>query len=138
VQVRALIPGGLRERAGAAESASLIATWFADSTQMNLVEWSVEDVEDRLHIWYRFAGVEEGQPYLVEQHLFCVVTADKIGSTCPYRQEDGQRERTCEAIRHPILPLSDPRSGRSFRSGGRLADAARGPMEARLKRSSIE
>jgi ketosteroid isomerase-like protein len=78
VQLRALIPGGLRERAGAAESASLIATWFADSTELNLVEWSVDDVEDRLHIWYRFAGIEEGQPYLVEQHLFCVVTDGKV------------------------------------------------------------
>jgi hypothetical protein len=78
VQLPALIPGGLRERAGAAESASLIATWFGDSTELNLVEWSVDDVEDRLHVWYRFAGIEDGQPYLVEQHLFCVGTDDKI------------------------------------------------------------
>ena len=77
-QLRALIPGGLRERAGAAESASLISMWFADSTEMNLVAWSVEDVEDRLHIWYRFAGVEEGEPYLVEQQLFCAVADGKI------------------------------------------------------------
>jgi len=77
-QLRALIPGGLRERQGPADSAALISSWFADSTEMSLVASSVDDVEDRLHIWYRFAGTEEGEPYLVEQHLFCVVTDDRI------------------------------------------------------------
>ena len=27
---------------------------------------------DRLHIAYRFEGVEEDKPYVVEQHVFCV------------------------------------------------------------------
>lgn len=72
-QFRALVPSGLRERNGAVETASLISGWFADSTELDLVESRTEEVGDRLHISYRFQGVEEGEPYLVEQHLYCGV-----------------------------------------------------------------
>jgi len=78
VEFRALIPPGLRERSGAVETASLIAGWFADSTELGLVDATTDEVEDRLHIAYRFQGVEEGEPYLVEQHLYCSVEADGI------------------------------------------------------------
>src|SRR5438876_12172381 len=67
---RALIPPGLRERSGAVQTAELIAAWFGDSTDLVLVASDVDEVEDRLHVAYRFEGVEEGQPYLVEQHLY--------------------------------------------------------------------
>ena len=73
VQLHALMPPGLRERTGATESAALVAGWFADSTELELVGSQTGDVGDRLHISYRFAGVEEGEPYLVEHHLFCIV-----------------------------------------------------------------
>ena len=79
VQLRALIPKGLREGTGAAEAAAIISKWFADATELDLVESQVYQVEDKLHVSYRFAVVEEGQPYLVEQHLFCVVDDGKIG-----------------------------------------------------------
>ena len=77
-ELRGLTPPGLRERSGAVEAASLIAGWFADSTELILVAATTEEVEDRLHISYRFRGVEEGEPFLVEQHLFCSVDADRI------------------------------------------------------------
>ena len=64
VTFRALIPPGLRERAGAEEAAALVAGWFADSTE--------------LHVAYRFEGVEEDEPYVVEQHLFCVLARGVI------------------------------------------------------------
>src|SRR5207249_9499328 len=67
-QFRALIPGGIRERAGASDSASLIMSWFADSTELHIEEWSAQDIGDRFHIWYRVVGIEEEQPYVVEQH----------------------------------------------------------------------
>ena len=73
VEFRALIPPGLRERTGAEDAAALIAGWFADSTELQLVESRTEDIGDRLHIAYRFEGVEEGEAYVVEQHLFCVL-----------------------------------------------------------------
>ncbi len=75
---RALIPPGLRERIGASETAALIATWFEDSTELDLLELRADEVGDRSHISYRFAGVEEGEPYVVEQHLYCTVTNGKI------------------------------------------------------------
>ena len=77
-QLRGLIPPGLRERSGSVEAASLIAGWFEDSTELSLVAATTDEVEDRLHVSYRFRGVEEGEPYLVEQHLFCLVDADRI------------------------------------------------------------
>lgn len=37
-EFRALIPSGVRERTGADETAALIAAWFRDSTELDLVE----------------------------------------------------------------------------------------------------
>jgi hypothetical protein len=76
--LRALIPPGQRERTGAADAAALIASWFADSTVLELAAMSSEEVGDRLHIAYRFTGVEEGAPYVVEQQLYCIVAGDRI------------------------------------------------------------
>lgn len=75
---RALTPPGLRERAGAEAAASLIAGWFADSTELDLLDSQTDEVEDRLHVAYRFHAVEDGQSYLVEQHLYCTVSDGKI------------------------------------------------------------
>jgi len=75
---RALIPPGLRERIGAVEVASLIAQWFGDSTELHLLDSHSDEVGDRLHISYRLAGVEEGEPYVVEQHLYCTIGDGKI------------------------------------------------------------
>ena len=80
VELRALTPRGLRERAGAVEAASLISRWFGDSTELQLVESRSEEVADRMHVSYRFEGVEEGEPYLVEQQLYCTVADDKVTS----------------------------------------------------------
>jgi hypothetical protein len=70
---RALTPPGLRERSGALESAALIAAWFADSTELSLVDCRTDEVADRLHVAYRFEGVEEGEPYVVEQQLYAAL-----------------------------------------------------------------
>ena len=77
-QFRALVPPGLRERTGASEIAALVAGWFRDSTEFDLVETRADEVGDRAHISYRFAGVEEGEPYIIEQHLFCTFTNERI------------------------------------------------------------
>ena len=77
-ELRALIPPGLRERQGAKEAAALIALWFGDSTELDLVESRSDDVGDRFHVGYRFEGVEEGKPYVVEQHLYCTLDDGKI------------------------------------------------------------
>jgi len=78
VQFRALVPPGLRERTGAENAAALVAGWFADSTELDLVESRTEEVGDRLHVAYRFEGVEDGEPYIVEHHLFCMLAGRVI------------------------------------------------------------
>lgn len=77
-EFRALTPPGVRERSGAAETSALISQWFADSTELQLLGSENAEVGDRLHISYRFAGVEEGEAFVVEQHLFCTTRDGKI------------------------------------------------------------
>ena len=77
-QFCALTPFGLRERTGASEVGALIARWFGDSTELELVDMRSDEVADRSHISYRFAGVEEGERYMVEQNLYCTVRDGKI------------------------------------------------------------
>jgi hypothetical protein len=78
VELRALVPPGFRERTGAADAAALIAGWLVDSTGLRLLESRTDEIADRLHIAYRFEGVEDGQPYVVEQSLYCSLGADAI------------------------------------------------------------
>jgi hypothetical protein len=78
VEFRALLPPGLRERSGAEDAAALVAGWFADSTELELVESRTEEVGDRLHLEYRFEGVRDGDPYVVEQHLYCTLAGGVI------------------------------------------------------------
>jgi SnoaL-like domain len=73
VVFRALVPPGLRERTGNEDAAALVAGWFADWTELDLVESRVDDVGDRLHLGYRIEGVEHGDPIIVEQHVYCEV-----------------------------------------------------------------
>jgi hypothetical protein len=80
VEFRALVPPGLRERTGAEDAAALVAGWFADSTELDLVESRTEEVGDRLHVAYRFEGVEDGKPYVVEQHLYCTLADGVIAN----------------------------------------------------------
>lgn len=78
VEFRALVPSGLRERTGALDAAAMVAGWFADSTELDLVASETDEVGDRLHVTYRFEGVEDGEPYVVEQHLYCALVGGLI------------------------------------------------------------
>ena len=78
VLFRALTPPGLRERTSAVEVAALVTQWFEDSTDLRLLDSQDYEVGDRVHVSYRLAGIENGEAFVVEQHLFCVVENDKI------------------------------------------------------------
>jgi SnoaL-like domain len=78
VEFRALVPPGLRECTGAEEVAALVAGWFADSAEFDLVESRADAIGDRLHLTYRFEGVENGDAYIVEQHLYYTVAGEVI------------------------------------------------------------
>ena len=67
----ALTPNGLRERSGRHEAGALIARWFGDATVLQVDAAENAEIADRLHIVYRFTGVEEGDPFVVEQQLYC-------------------------------------------------------------------
>jgi hypothetical protein len=73
VELRALVPRCLREGSGAADAAALISGWFSDATEIRLVESEAAEVSDRLHVAYTFDVVEDGQPYVVQQQLYCTV-----------------------------------------------------------------
>ena len=62
------------------ETAALIAAWFGDSTVIDLVDTRTDEVGGRLQLTYRFEGVEEGQPYVVQQELFCTLDDGKISA----------------------------------------------------------
>ena len=99
VQFRALTPPGLRERSSAEETGALIAVWYAHSVVLDHLDTWAAEIGDRLHISYRFSGVEEGEPYVVQQHLFCVV------------RDDGRIERAdllCSGFRPPHERQPDP------------------------------
>jgi hypothetical protein len=56
----------------------LVSRWFGDSTELHLLESRSNEIGDRLHISYRFAGIEEGEGFVVEQHLVCTIADHKI------------------------------------------------------------
>ena len=58
--------------------AALIAAWFGDSTMIDLVDTRTGEVGGRLQLTYRLEGVEEGEPYVVQQELFCTLEGGKI------------------------------------------------------------
>jgi hypothetical protein len=53
VRLRALLPGGLREWAGAGAIADVFAFWFGDTEEYELVEAAAGEVGDRLHLHWR-------------------------------------------------------------------------------------
>jgi hypothetical protein len=73
VSLRALVPPGVRERTGAGEAAALVSAWFADARPLELVNSTAEAVVDRLHLAFRLRGIENGEPFVVEQNWYCDV-----------------------------------------------------------------
>jgi hypothetical protein len=53
VRLRALLPGGLREWAGAEAIAERFARWFGDTEDFELVQAAVGEVGGRLHLQWR-------------------------------------------------------------------------------------
>ena len=51
--LRALLPGGLREWAGAEVIADRFARWFGDTENFELIETAAGDVGGRLHLCWR-------------------------------------------------------------------------------------
>jgi hypothetical protein len=59
-----------RDRTGGEAAAAQVARWFDDGDIHELVAGGVEELADRVHVWYRVHNHEPGGWYLVEQHVF--------------------------------------------------------------------
>lgn len=83
VVFRALIPNETRpyrEHVGPDAAAAQIARWFDDGDVHQLQASTVETLADRLHVRYRVRDREDGEWFLVEQHLFATLSGDRISN----------------------------------------------------------
>jgi hypothetical protein len=96
-RLRALLPSGLREWAGAGVIAGQFARWFGDTEDFELVEATVGEVGGRLHLHWRLRLRAErlgAAWFTVEQQVYAD-TADcgriaRLDLLCTgYRPEDG-------------------------------------------------
>jgi hypothetical protein len=96
--LRALLPGGLREWAGAGAIADRFAHWFGDTEDFELVEAAVDEVGGRLHLHWRLrlrAGRLGSGWFTVEQQIYAD-TGDggriaRLDLLCTgFRPEDGR------------------------------------------------
>lgn len=80
VAFRALVPSQrpFREHATAHDAAAQLAAWFGDADPLELLDSSVQPVEDVVRIAYRLGSFEEGRWYVVEQQLYATVEDDRI------------------------------------------------------------
>jgi hypothetical protein len=79
VRMRALIPPGPIEVAGAEAVAAKLTAWFGDTEQLEVVRSGSEAVADRLHIFYRLRVKRRCDAWkIVEQHLLCALSDDGI------------------------------------------------------------
>ena len=81
VRMRALVPSGLVELAGADAAAARFARWFGDWGALELVHCGSDEVGDRLHVFYRLRVRRPGDPWkVIEQRLFCAVDEGRISA----------------------------------------------------------
>lgn len=106
VRMRALIPPGPLELAGATEAGAKFASWFGGAKSLELVRTGSDEVGDRLHVFYRLRVKRSGDPSsIVEQHLFCALDDGRIAAL----------DLVCSGFR----PEQEPLTGRPPRRGRR-------------------
>ena len=80
VRMRALIPPGPVELAGAEAAAARFAAWFGEADGLELVRSGSDEIGDRLHVFYRLRVERSEVSTVIEQHLFCVVGNGRIAA----------------------------------------------------------
>lgn len=78
IRFRGLVPRTVREGATAEETLSWLRRWFGDADVFNLVQCSVDQVVDRLHIAYRAQVRDQDGWQEVAQHLYCIIEHEVI------------------------------------------------------------
>lgn len=70
VEFRALVPGELVNVNSSAEAVKSLRRWFADKSDLELLQQRSETLVDRLMLEYRLRLKKAGQSYLVEQRIW--------------------------------------------------------------------
>ena len=78
VAFRALVPGELVDVTTAPEAVQCFRRWFGDKTDLELLHQNSEMLIDRWLVEYRLRLHKKGQPYLVEQRMWCDIEDGKF------------------------------------------------------------
>lgn len=77
--LRAIVPSGLREAAGADGVAARYGAWFGDAARLDVVQSRVERIGHRVLATYRLrVEYEDGEAEIVEQHAFLDVEDGRV------------------------------------------------------------
>lgn len=78
VELRALVPPGLREARSRSEACNYYQTWFSDLQDFTMVGHTVMPVAERTHIAYRLHFLQKGVPKVCEQRVFATIGKNGI------------------------------------------------------------
>ena len=78
IHFRALVPSGIREGANAEETTAWLRRWFEDADEFEVLNSSVDQVADRLHITYRLRLRKNVDWQVIEQQAYCIVNEGRI------------------------------------------------------------
>src|SRR5882724_11675150 len=71
VQFHALVPEGIRGGFGDAAAVTWLRRWFGNADEFEVLNSSVEQVAERLHIAYTFRLLKHGEWQIIEQQVYC-------------------------------------------------------------------
>ncbi|MEI6726604.1 MAG: hypothetical protein WCN81_10345 [Actinomycetes bacterium] len=80
VNFKALLPDASHAVATAREAAWLLAHWFDDATQVEVVDRVVDTIVDRVRLRYRLRLKYEDGWYVWEQQGYCSTAGDRVVS----------------------------------------------------------
>jgi hypothetical protein len=78
IHFRALVPSGIREGINAEEATTWLRRWFEDADEFELLNSSVDQVADRLHVAYRLRLRKNIEWQIIEQQAYCITNDGRI------------------------------------------------------------
>ena len=78
IRFRALVPSGIREGINAEETTAWLRRWFEDADEFEVLNSSVDQVADRLHITYRLRLRKNIDWKVIEQQAYCIEKDGRI------------------------------------------------------------
>lgn len=99
VRSRLMTPKRIDSLENASDLSRRAAGWFQDCSSLQMEQQRVEMVGEKLAIFYRLHVVENGQPYVVEQQIYCTLQAERIDQLsllCSGFQPAGEMEAAAD------------------------------------------